>query len=119
MPDKLSRLDRSSADNVNERDQNHAASCAYACKASQLVNKDLCAVRKEYLFSLPSSMLEGLTALLRNKRDIPLALAFINMLLLAVPAAALLHVFRVQSHVVGLAYMLGNYALFLQASPRV
>lgn len=85
--------------------------------ACQLVNQDLSAVRNEYLFGLPGRWLNSkLADLLRDKRDVPLALAFMNMLVLAVPAAVCLHVFKVQSHAVGLAYMLLNYALFLQAS---
>lgn len=86
----------------------------YVQLARKLVDQDLTAVRKEYLFSLPSSCLDGLAGLLKDPRDVPLALAFMNMLVLALPAAVLLHVFRVQSHAVGLAYVLLNYALFLQ-----
>lgn len=88
----------------------------YVQLARKLVDQDLTAVRKEYLFSLPSSCLDGLAGLLKDPRDVPLALAFMNMLVLALPAAVLLHVFRVQSHAVGLAYFLVNYALFLQVS---
>lgn len=85
-------------------------------RACQLAHLDLQAVRHEYLFGLPSSLASRLTGLLRDKRDLPLALAFMNMLVMALPAAAALHVFKVQSHAVGLAYVLVNYALFLQAS---
>ena len=85
--------------------------------ACHLAQQDLQAVRHEYIFGLPRSLSNRLAGLLRDERDLPLALAFMNMLVLALPAAAALHVFKVQSHAVGLAYMLVNYALFLQASP--
>lgn len=82
--------------------------------ACQLAKQDLQAVRKEYLFGLPSSWCTRLAQLLRDERDVPLALAFMNMLVMTLPAAVLLHVFKVQSHAVGVAYVLISYALFLQ-----
>jgi hypothetical protein len=92
----------------------HISATASTVLACQLAKQDLQAVRKEYLFGLPSSWTTRLAQLLRDERDVPLALAFMNMLLMTLPAAVLLHVFKVQSHAVGLGYVLISYALFLQ-----
>lgn len=111
------RLSVEHCDKQQQTDQQQPStppSDGYSSKPGQLVDKDLHAARHEYLFSLPASWCNRLTALLRDPRDTPLALAFSNMLLLTLPAAVLLHVFKVQSHGVGLAYMLLSYALFLQ-----
>lgn len=90
-------------------------------KACQLANQDLQAARQEYIFTLPSSCLTSLASsgLLRDKRDVPLLLLLINILATAVPAAVLLHVLSIKSHLLGLAYLLANYALFLQARSHI
>jgi hypothetical protein len=95
-------------------DKAHISATESTVLACQLAKQDLKAVRNEYLFGLPSSWTTRLAKLLRDERDVPLALAFMNMLVMTLPAAVLLHVFKVQSHAVGLAYVLISYALFLQ-----
>lgn len=53
-------------------------------------------------------------SLLLDERDEPALHLLCNVLFTTVPAAVLLHAFRVQSHWIGLAYFVVNYVLFLQ-----
>jgi hypothetical protein len=79
--------------------------------AKALAQLDLDAQRSEYLFRVPGGRL--LCSLLVDERDEPIAHLLANQLLIVVPAALLL--FRYcHSHWLGLAYLLANYALFLQ-----
>lgn len=91
------------------------AATPFTNKACQLANQDLQAQRKEYVFTFPKSILtEFTTSGLRDSRDLPLALLLLNITLTAVPAAVLLHVCSVESHAIGLTYLVLNYVLYLQ-----
>lgn len=85
-------------------------------KATQAANEDVQAQRREYVFTFPSSLVTSVTGsgLLRDKRDMPLLLLLINVLATTVPAAAMLHACKVYSHLLGLLYLVVNYALYLQ-----
>ena len=71
-----------------------------------LVNEDIEAARNEWLFNPPSFMIEGIKTLLIDERDLPMALAFFNIIVTTLPAAAA--VFYLQSHVFGLIYVVTN-----------
>lgn len=89
----------------------------FTSKACQLANKDLQSVRKEYLFTIPSSaLLKVISSLLRDPRDLPLALLLLNISVTTLPAAILLHAYSIQSHAIGVAYLVASYVLYLQAS---
>ena len=79
-----------------------------------LVQQDVEARRAEYLFQAPRPIRGALLRLLRDPRDEPLMHLLFNVVLLAATPAACLFAFGVRSHLVGLAYLLVNYALFLQ-----
>jgi len=97
-----------------------AAVSPFTNRACQLATQDLQAARKDYVFTLPGSVLTTVTGsgLLRDNRDLPLLLLLFNITITTVPAAVMLHFFRSESHYIGLAYLLANYALYLQASSR-
>lgn len=92
----------------------------YACptpfqnKATQAANEDVQAQRREYVFTF--SLVTRITGsgLVRDKRDVPLVLLLINVLATTVPAAVMLHACKVESHLLGLLYLVVNYALYLQ-----
>jgi hypothetical protein len=92
------------------------AASPFTSRACQLANQDLQAARNEYVFTLPGSLLTRVTSsgLLKDSRDLPQFLLLTNILLTAVPAAVCLHAFKVESHAVGLLYLLANYTLYLQ-----
>lgn len=97
-----------------------AAVSPFTNRACQLATQDLQAARKEYVFTLPGSVLTTVTGsgLLRDNRDLPLLLLLFNITITTVPAAMMLHLLRNESHLIGLAYLLANYVLYLQASCR-
>jgi hypothetical protein len=91
----------------------HSDPCpAHTAAASQLASQDILAARREYLFRFPSSKL--LQRWLCDGRDAPCAWLLANIAGTVVPAAALLHAMRLQSHALGAAYLLATYGLFLQ-----
>ncbi len=82
--------------------------------ARSLAQQDLDARRAEFLFAAPRPIRGALLRLLRDPRDEPLLHLLLNVVLLAATPAACLFAFGVRSHLLGLAYLLVNYALFLQ-----
>ncbi len=79
-----------------------------------LVKHDLAAKRNEYLFPLPWPFRQACVKLLRDPRDEPLLNLLFNVALLAAVPATCLFAFNCRSHMLGLVYLLANYALFLQ-----
>jgi hypothetical protein len=70
------------------------------------VNKDLTAARNEYIFTLPPALVPAI----HDPRNMPLALALINIALLTLPGAAA--VFVVDSHWFGFAFWITNFLVF-------
>mmetsp|Transcript_39615 Transcript_39615/g.88092 ORF Transcript_39615/g.88092 Transcript_39615/m.88092 type:complete len:363 (-) Transcript_39615:628-1716(-) len=81
--------------------------------ATQLADRDLKAKRREYAFSLPSRFQKWLSNTLEDPRDLPAALLLANISLSIVPAALFMYA-KCTSHVTGLAYLLVNYAWYIQ-----
>lgn len=97
-----------------------AKSTPFTNKACQLANNDVQASRQEFLFRLPSSILNSdLVKVLQDPRDITCLQLVANILLTAVPVAVMLHAINLQSHLLGMLYLLLNYALYLQVSRAV
>ena len=63
----------------------------------------------EWLLTPPRSVQRAIARLLCDERDLPIALLFVNVLCLTVPAVAA--VFLARSHALGLAYLVANTAL--------
>ena len=76
------------------------------------IEKDLTAIRREYLFGVPSSWRKRILGTLREPRDLPVAILLVNNVLLIVPAACF--VIKAKSHWVGLSVLVLNYVVFLQ-----
>lgn len=84
-------------------------------KATRLASKDLHGPRKEYLFAVVDTSLDvGIRGLLNDKRDVPAVDLLINICCTTLPAAVLLHILSVNSHMIGLTYFISNYVVFLQ-----
>lgn len=86
-------------------------------RVSSLAIADLKAKRKEYVWSAPQWL--GVTDvmsqhLLHDPRDAPAMWLVLNVITLVLPAATLLHAHPEAPHWVGAAYLVLNYALFLQ-----
>lgn len=82
-----------------------------ACgKAAALV--DLNGKRREYIVKPPKWATCTLKCLLNDPRDEPVAYLLLNILTLAVPAAATLFLVP-PSHVLGAIYLTVNYAVFI------
>jgi hypothetical protein len=86
-------------------------------RAEALAAADLKARRQEYLWAAPewlgaSSKMAG--RLLEDARDAPAMWLVLNVACLALPAAVALHAHPAPPHWVGAAYLVLNYALFLQ-----
>ena len=76
---------------------------------------DLLAQRNEFLFKFPVSLIQKqLIPMLQNPRDLPIVYLFSNIIMLTVPAALAIFNFAPTSHIVGAAYFILNYVLFLQ-----
>lgn len=84
--------------------------------ARDLAGKDIHGPRKEYLFSVVDTLFDvaSIKGLLNDKRDVPAVNLLINICCTALPAAILLNYRKVNSHVIGLAYFVINYILYLQ-----
>lgn len=79
-------------------------------KAAALL--DLSAKRSEYILKPPKWARCTIRCLLNDPRDEPVAYLFLNILTLAVPAAATLFLVP-PSHILGAIYLAINYALFI------
>ncbi|GBF88896.1 fatty acid desaturase [Raphidocelis subcapitata] len=80
-------------------------------RAEALAKADLAAPRNEYLFPAPRWLVKhGL----QDARDAAPASLVLNVALLVLPAAGCLHLWRDVPHWVGAAYLVVNYAVFLQ-----
>ncbi len=90
-----------------ERTKSHVGTCE---QAAALV--DLSAKRSEYIFKPPEWARCTIDCLLNDPRDGPVAYLFLNILALAVPAAATLFLVP-PSHILGAVYLAINYALFI------
>lgn len=76
------------------------------------VERDVRAVRNEYLFDIPVRARKELVGLLIDPKDIPLALLLSNIVVLVLPCAFL--VASSGSHILGGLFLLVNYVIFLQ-----
>lgn len=76
------------------------------------VLEDQSAIRKEYIFDIPKALKEQLRNLLKDSRDLPVAILLCNILIL-VPTAVYF-VSRAHSHLLGASFLLINYGFFLQ-----
>jgi len=87
-------------------------------KLEQYTTHDKNAIRKEYLFRPPLVDVWIHNNLLRDGRDAPIAWLFINILTITIPMAITLFYLDLPSsplpHLLGLAYFIFNYVLFLQ-----
>jgi hypothetical protein len=85
-------------------------------RAEALAKADLLARRQEYVWAAPDWL--GASRLaswaLEDPRDAPAMWLVLNVAALALPAACALHVHPAPPHWAGAAYMLVNYAVFLQ-----
>lgn len=91
-----------------------AAAVDAAARARELAQQDEAARRREFLFALPLALTRNLRRALNDPRDEPCLLLLLNICATVVPAATLLHALRLQSHLLGAAYLVANYVLFLQ-----
>lgn len=83
-------------------------------EASRLAAVDIHSNRNEYVFALPGTLSHAAVLLLNDKRDEPALHLLCNIVCTTVPAAVLLHSAGIQSHLLGLAYFVINYVLYLQ-----
>ena len=82
--------------------------------AVDFARKDLLAKRGEFLFPLPSAIIDRIVPLLEDSRDRPAVILIINVLLTSVPAVATLMATGCTSHGAWAALTIVNYLLFLQ-----
>lgn len=75
------------------------------------VRKDLTADRNEFAFRMPP-VERWLGHAVCDQRDIPVLRVWLNIMTITVPSAVT--VYATASHLWGLAYLILNYALFLQ-----
>lgn len=89
---------------------------AVQIKASHLAGEDIHGPRNEYIFDIADTSFDvvGVKGLLNDKRDVPAVNCLLNICCTTLPAAVLLHALHLDSHAVGLLYMVLNYAVFLQ-----
>ncbi len=80
-------------------------------RATSSAQYDIRAVRREYVFALPSGISRLLEQQLKDPRDLPLATCLVNVLLF-LPATLL--TCSIRSHVLGLLHLVLLYSLFLQ-----
>lgn len=80
--------------------------------AREAAASDNAASRKEYLFALPGWASDTVLSSLRDPRDEPVAALYFNVLLIALPAAALLYT-APACHALGACYLVCLYRLFL------
>lgn len=78
--------------------------------AGAAAQKDLNARRREYLFTPPAWLQQWIVEAVGDLRDIPVAYLLSNILMLTLPAAFIV-LLGPSSHLLGAAYMIGNYAL--------
>jgi hypothetical protein len=96
---------------ATDKSRQQHPSTANACRLAAV---DLSSQRNEYIFKVPYGLRRIGLGLLLDERDEPALHLLCNVLCTTVPAAVLLHAFSVQSHLLGLAYFVVNYVLFLQ-----
>lgn len=99
---------------LGRRQEELASQCSTSHEAAVLAHQDVVGPRGEYAFRLPPWAAKPLLRALQDPRDEPIVHLLGNQLLTAVPAAILLYVVGIQSHLVGAAYMVTNYVLYLQ-----
>lgn len=90
-------------------------------RAEALAVADIKARRQEYLWAAPKWL--GVSdavvkSALEDPRDAPAMWLVVNVICLALPAALWLHAQPAPSHWLGVAYIVLNYALFLQVRER-
>ena len=85
-----------------------------AARIRAAVAADARAARGEFLFRPPPPLDGALRALLADPRDAPILYLALNILCTTVPAALALLWLRPASNLPGLAYLVANYALYLQ-----
>jgi hypothetical protein len=86
-----------------------------APKTEPAINEaDLTADRWEYLFSLPEFVESYFLEMLVDKRDIVMVRLMMNVTLVMLPMAVLLFLWGSFHPLIGLAYVVINYALFIQ-----
>lgn len=78
------------------------------------VKADIDSQRCEFLFALPPRVVGDLRGWLEDARDLPAANLVANVALTTLPAAVALFLCGCTSHGVGAAYLVANYALYLQ-----
>lgn len=82
--------------------------------AASHAQKDVAAGRSEYLFPIPSRCLNKLLlSSLSDTRDAPMLYLLFNIMVTVVPTVCLMYT-TCHSHWIGLAYLLANYAFYLQ-----
>lgn len=82
--------------------------------AIQAAQYDLSADRREYYFSLPSCVANRLQPLLKDQRDLPILCLFYNASVTVLPAAVGVFALPAWSHLLGPAYFVCAYVLFLE-----
>ena len=80
--------------------------------AKNAASVDVAASRREYLFSLPRWSSEIIISNLRDARDMPVAILYYNIILIALPAVILLYS-APACHAFGALYLVSLYAIFL------
>lgn len=75
---------------------------------------DIAAVRREYYFSPPGWLAQRLLALLEDQRDAPILWLLLNVSVTTAPCAVALYTCGARSHLLGAAYLVGTFVLYLQ-----
>jgi hypothetical protein len=87
---------------------------AARAKAVELALRDQQSGRQEFVFALSTCWDSVYKQWLNDERDTPCFWLLANIFLTTLPAAILLHAFRVESHAAGLSYFVISYVLYLQ-----
>lgn len=82
--------------------------------AVRAAQKDLEATRREYYFELPPLLAARLQPGLQDQRDAAILLLFWNVSVTALPASIAVFLLPAWSHLLGPAYLLCSYVLFLE-----
>jgi hypothetical protein len=82
-------------------------------RALAAADLDVAAARSEYLFRPPGVLQPLLLSTLQDTRDAPILFLFFNVVVLTLPAAAVVFV-APPSHIVGACYLAITFGLFLQ-----
>ena len=90
------------------KDDNKGLPAVHAAK------NDLEAERREYYFKLPSLLSARLQPWLQDQRDRPILLLFWNISVTILPASIAVFLLPAWSYLLGPAYLLCSYVLFLE-----